>query len=220
MRWIARARRRLMINEQGISITELVVAIGMLSFVMVMIYGTMASGSNAVNGTEQRLINIGEARLVMATASKDIRTATRLTADTVPFLTADSHEVRFYANLNPTTGPKLVRIYVDANTQLVEEIIDPDVTSIPPAYTYTQNQPRRRFVGQYVANSAAEPIFTYKDADGNVLGPLPLNQTKRNQVRSVAVSLSIRKSTNLSVAATTLVNEVRLPNLGYTAVVG
>lgn len=192
---------------------------GLLSVVMVMIYATMASGSNAVNGTEQRLINLGEARLVMATASKDIRTATRLTADTVPFTVADSHEVAFYANLNPTTGPKLVRIWVDDQTQLVEEITDPDATSIPPAYTYTDNPPRRRFVGQYVANAADQPIFTYKDADGNVLGPLPLNQARRNQVRSVEINLSIRKSTNLSVAATTLVNEVRLPNLGYTAVI-
>lgn len=206
-------------NEDGISLTELIVAMGLLSVVMVMIYGTMASGANAVNGTEQRLINLGEARLVMGTASKDIRTATRLTADTVPFLVADTHEIRFYANLNPTTGPKLVRIYVDADTQLVEEITDPDSSSIPPAYTYNNNPPRRRFVGQFVANGASDPIFVYKDADGNALGPLPLSQAKRNQVRSVEISLSIRKSTNLSVAATTLVNEVRLPNLGYTAVV-
>jgi type II secretory pathway pseudopilin PulG len=206
-------------SEIGSSIFELVVAVGLLAVVLTVVYAALGSASAAVSGTDERLTNLGEARLLMSTASKDLRTATRLTADGEAFLLADSHAVRFYGNLNPTTGPKLIEITVDSQTQLVEAVTDPDADSIPPSYTYVDNAPRTRFVGRYVANAPDDPIFTYKDAGGNELGPTPLNATQRRQVRAVEIKLSIRKSTNLAVAPTTVVNEVRLPNLGYTVAV-
>ena len=49
----------------------------------------------------------------MAVATKDIRTAVRLSSTTSPFIKADDNEVMFYANLNLSTAcPKIVRISV------------------------------------------------------------------------------------------------------------
>jgi len=206
-------------DERGFSTVELAVAVGLLSLVLAVIYGALISATRAVEGADQRLTNLGEARLVMDTASKDIRTATKLTASGSAFVTAANNEIVFYGNLNPTLGPKRIRIYVDSNTHLVEEVTDPDSTSVAPNYTYTRNAPRRRFVGRYVANPTSTPIFTYFDAAGNALTPTPLDATRMLQVRSVGIRLMIRKSTNLKVAPTTVVNQVRLPNLSYTAVV-
>ncbi len=206
-------------DEGGFSTVELTIAIGMLAVVLAIVYGALMSATSAVNNTDQRLVNLGEARLVMDTASKDLRTATRLTASGSAFLTAAPNEVVFYGNLNPTLGPKKIRIYVDANTQLVEEVTDPDASSVAPNYTYDNNTPRRRFVGRYVANPADQPIFTYIDAAGNAISPAPLDDAQKMAVRAVGIRLMIRKSTNLHVAPTTLVNQVRLPNLSYTAVV-
>jgi len=44
---------------------------------------------------------------------------------------ANANEVRFYANLETVTGPKLVRLYVNTgNGQVIEEAIEP--TGAPP----------------------------------------------------------------------------------------
>ncbi|MFZ4585735.1 MAG: PulJ/GspJ family protein [Acidimicrobiia bacterium] len=206
-------------DQRGFTTVELAVAVGLLSLVMAVIYGAMISATRAVDGANQRLNNLSEARLVIDTATKDMRTATRLTASGSAFVTAKDNEVIFYGNLNPTLGPKKIRIYVDSNTQFVEEITDPDSTSVAPNYTYNLNSPRRRFVGRYVANPASAPIFTYLDAAGNTLSPTPLTAAQMLQVRSVGIRLMIRKSTVLKLAATTVVSQVRLPNLSYTAVV-
>jgi type II secretory pathway pseudopilin PulG len=206
-------------DERGVSMVELTFVVLLIGIILAIVYGALISSMNAVSGTDQRLTNLGEARLVMAAASKDLRTATRLNASGSAFITANANEVVLYGNLNPTAGPKKIRIYVDSQTQLVEEITEPDATSVAPDYTYNNNTPRRRFVGRYVANPTNQPIFTYYDAAGNALTPTPLDATKKMQVRSVGIRLMIRKSTNLRVDSTTVVNQVRLPNLSYTAVV-
>ena len=69
-----------------------------------------------------------------------MRTATRLQAGSSPFVLADKREVIFFANLNNdgtsgsvvNNGPRRVRIYVNVNNELVEEVIKPDASSVPP----------------------------------------------------------------------------------------
>lgn len=214
--------RRLRIRaraERGSSMVEVMVTCLLLSIVLAFVFGGVASLQNALAGTERRVVNLNEARVLMATSSKDLRTAVRLQAGTSPFLVADAREVRFYGNINPTTGPKYVRIYVDAQSQLVEEVTTPDVGSVPPNYTYT-GQPLVRFVGRYVANTAQQPLFRYYDQDGIELTSVPLSSADRLSVYSVKITMVIRKTTTLPIVATTLENRVRLPNLDYRVVAG
>ncbi|MCZ7526124.1 MAG: hypothetical protein M5U14_06930 [Acidimicrobiia bacterium] len=197
---------------------ELVTVVALLGLVLGFTFQGVVSMQRAAMGADQRVVNIGEARVLMATASKDLRTAVRLVAGTSPFEVADDTEVVFYANLDPVAGPKRVRIYLDGMTQLVEEVTPPDESSVPPEYTYTVGPTRIRFVGRYVANEPGQPIFAYYDVDGNALTGTPLSEEDRLKVRQVQITLSVRKSTSLQVKPTTLVNRVRLPNVDYTAV--
>lgn len=202
---------------------EMVMTVALLGLVMVTVYGGLWSMTDAVTGTERRLENLDQARVLMATTSKDLRTATTLQAGSAAFLLAADKEAVFYANLNNSgagvtcKGPRKVRIYVDAQTQLVEEVTEPDAPCVGPNYTYT-GTPSVRFVGRYVANVPAAPIFTYYDDEGNVLGPTPLSDVDRLKVRQVKITLAIRKETTYEVADTVLVNRVRLPNLDYQEV--
>ena len=43
---------------------------------------------------------------------------------------------------------------------------------------------------------------------------MPLSAANRLQVNAVGITLSVRQSTNFSVPYTTLINRVRLPNVG------
>lgn len=209
-------------GEDGQTLFELVCVVLILGMVLMVVYQGIDSMTASLGGTERRLVNLDEGRTLMAVATKDIRTATRLQAGTAPFVTADKREVIFYANLNNdggsgsvvNNGPRKVRIFVDPSSRLIEEVTKPDASSIPPNYTYS-GSPTRRFVGRYVANPTSSPIFRYFDTDGNELTPAPLSSANRLAVSSVQITLSIRRATAFPVANTTIINTVRLPNVDY-----
>jgi hypothetical protein len=209
-------------GERGQSLFEAVAVVGLLGVVLAMVYAGIANVTNAVTGTERRLVNLDEARTLMAVSTKDIRTATRLSAGTSPFVTADKTQLVFYGNLNSDqspVGPRKIRIYVDANSQLIEQVTKPDATSVAPNYTYNTNTPSNRYVGRYVANPASQPIFQYYDQSGNAIAA-PVTGSNLLAIYSVKVTLAIRKSTTYPVGVTTVVNQVRLPNVDYQQVVG
>lgn len=210
----------------GQTLFESITVVLLLGLVLGVVYQGIGSLGRAIDGTDRRLQNLDEARILMAVVTKDLRTATRLQAGTAAFALAAAREVVFYANLNNPagggvvqSGPRRVRIHVDGNDQLIEEVTQPDATSVPPNYTYT-GPATRRFVGRYVANPPGRPIFRYLDRNGAELGPAPLSADQRLAIRSVQVTLSIRRATTLPVAHTTLVNVVRLPNLDYQEAIG
>lgn len=206
---------------------ETLAVVMLLGIVLVVVYQGITSATTALGGTEKRLANLDEARTLMAVSTKDVRTATRLQAGTSPFLVADKRELTFYANLNNngtsgsvvTNGPRKVRIYVDATSQLIEEVTKPDAASVPPAYTYNGTS-TKRFVGRFVANAASQPIFRFYDTNGAELTTAPLSAADRLSVHSVQITLSIRRSTTFPIANTTLQNTVRLPNVDYQEMLG
>jgi hypothetical protein len=204
---------------------ELIATIALLSVVLVVVYEGIDSLTNAAMGTDTRLVNLNEARVLMGAASKDIRTAGRLQAGAAAFTVAKDNEITFYANLlpNPTVlAPRQIHIYVDSQNRLVEEVRAPDASSVAPNYTYTDpsNLPTIRFVGRYIANDAAHPIFTYNDINRAPITPTPLSAQNLLAIKSVQIQLMIRKSAYRNTGVSTLINTVRLPNIDYAAVIG
>jgi type II secretory pathway pseudopilin PulG len=212
---IQRFRRRLD-SESGVTLVELVVVIGLMSIVLGFVLQGFVSMQNAFVQGETRLENLDEARQLMDTVTKDLRTATSLTAGTDPFLIADSREIKYYANLNNSSGgPVLVHIYVRSDNALLEETTPPDASSVPPNYTYT-GSPVARLVGQYVSNTTT-PIFTYYDANGSTL-PTPLSSANQLLVQSIGITLQIKKVMAENIPGTTLTNQVTLPNVYLTVI--
>lgn len=210
---IQRFRRRLD-SESGVTLVELVVVIGLLSIVLGFVLQGFVSMQRAYVQDETRLENLDQARQLMDTVSKDLRTATSLTAGTDPFVLADSREIRYYANLNNTTGgPSLVHIYVRSDNALIEETTPPDASSVPPNYTYT-GTPTARLVGLYISNTTT-PIFAYYDANGAALAT-PVSLANQLTVQSIGITLQIKKVMAENIPSTTLINQVTLPNVYLT----
>jgi hypothetical protein len=198
---------------------EITAALVLLSIVMAFVYKSVDTTQYAIAGENARLVNLDEARTLMAVMTKDIRTATRLTAGTSPFLVGQDEEVTFYANLNNVTGgPRKIRIYVDSTSQLIAQSWAPDASSVAPNYTYT-GTPTARYVGRYVANATNQPIFEYYDVNGTKL-TTPLNAAGLLAAYSVKITLVVRKQTTLPLRPVTLINQVRLPNVNYQPVTG
>jgi len=203
-------------DERGqSSLAEMMVTVLLLGLVMTFVYKAIDTTQYAIAGETARLANLDEARNLMAVTTKDLRTATRLVPGTSPFVAASDNDVTFYANLNNTTGgPRKIRIYVDSSSELIAQAWTPDSGSVSPNYTYT-GAASPRYVGRFVANPAAQPIFTYYDLTGGQLPSGNLNAANLLAIYSVKVTLVVRKQTTLPLRPITLVNQVRLPNVDY-----
>jgi hypothetical protein len=211
-------RRRLR-GERGTTVVEMTATVILLSIVLTFVYKAIDTTQYAIAGETARLANLDEARTLMGVTTKDIRTATRLTAGTSPFTVGQNKEVTFYANLNNVTGgPRKIRIYVGTASELISQMWTPDASSVAPNYTYT-GTPVARYVGRYVANASNQPIFEYYDINGTKL-TTPLNAAGLLAVYSVKITLVVRKQTTLPLRPVTLVNQVRLPNVNYQPITG
>lgn len=214
-------------EEDGLTVNELAVTVLVFSLVVLFVTQGLIAVQNTVVGESHRLENLGEARTLMNVMSKDIRTATVLSADSSPFELAGPTEALFYANLNTTDLPNLVEISIDTTNPtapvLMERVTPPEdecvagTVELTPA-CYDEEPPSIRLVGQYVTNSVTNPLFSYYDLDGQPVGTpgQPLTDQEATEVRAVGINLSVRKSTNFAVPSTDLVNRVRLPNVYYT----
>jgi hypothetical protein len=219
-------------NERGASLVEITAVLFILGLVLATVYSTIWSGQHTVSDASERLRNLDEARSLMATITKDVRTAVRTEAGTSPFLKADKEEVVFYANLETTSAPKLVRVYVDAQDRLYEEVWTHDPTSVAPEYQFGGTSYRAipstcgtrctvRLVGHFVANTPTEPLFSFLADDGSLLTtPMEGSDTGLLSIKSVEIELRVKRNTNRNVNTTVIQNTVRLPNLEYSAVAG
>ena len=204
-------------DQRGPStIVEVMVTVLLLSIVMTFVYKSVDTAQYAIAGETARLVNLDEARTLMAVTTKDLRTATRLVPGTSPFVAATYNEMTFYANLNNTTGgPRKIRIYVDSSSVLIAQAWIPDAGSVSPNYTYTGTA-TPRYVGRYVTNTtSAQPIFQYFAQNSTTPMATPLSAADLLAVYSVKVTLVVRKQTTLPLRPVTLVNQVRLPNVDY-----
>ena len=165
--------------------------------------------------------NLDEARTLMAVTTKDIRTATRLQAGTSPFVQATNTDVTFYANLNNTTGgPRKIRIYVDPTKRA-------DRVGAEPGRRVGRAQLHVHRAGQAPRSSAATsptPSPRRSSRTTTTAGtPLPAPLTSSGSARGVLGEDHPRRSarpTTFPVADTTLVNQVRLPNVDYQQATG
>ncbi len=201
-------------DQRGTSLVESMITVALLGLVMATVFVGFESSRRTVMGTDDRLRNLDEARVLVAATTKDLRTAARLSAGTSPFVFANKNEVTFYANLGTTLAPKKVHIYIDASSRLVEEAWT--ATGVDPNYVYT-GAATIRLVGRYIANTSAQPIFTYLDDTGTALVGAPLSGPNLLAVKSVRISLQVRRTTAYDSPITTVMNQVRLPNLDYEA---
>jgi hypothetical protein len=151
---------------------------------------------------DHRLRNLEQARVMMAVVTRDLRTATT-------FTTASASEVVFLGNLNTSTAsapPRRIRLYVDGQGRLVEQVTESDPGSSPVTYN---GIPATRVLGTFVVNGTA--MFAYQTDTGTAT-------TTLNQIASVSVQLQVRMPSTYAPNPTTLSTSVWLPNVAAAKV--
>lgn len=219
-------------RQQGQSLIEMLVVVFILGLVLAAITGAFLVVQRSSDEIDNRFENTGEAQKLIAALTKDVRTATPLSAGTSPFLLAAKRQITFYGDLNYATGvdprfPNKIDLLIDSANPaapVLKEFIwvptnNGSTTDAAPIYTGASSPTSLRLVGQYVANAANDPIFRYYDADGTELipqtSPPGLSAADQLSVRTIKISLSVRKQTTRTVQPIRVESVVRLANVIY-----
>jgi prepilin-type N-terminal cleavage/methylation domain-containing protein len=205
-------RHRRGAGQEGFTLVELLVAMSVLALVLTLVYGAFKQLGGSVEGATDRIVNLDEARLLMDTMTKDLRTAVNPSSGIPAFATADDRSVIFYGNLN-STQPRKIEILVDANNKLVERVTLPSGSAPFTAASFS-GPAIVRVVGSFVSGTA--PIFRYVKTDGTEWNEsqTPLTATSDlESIGAVEVTIAIQKTSRQLTNPTTLTDRVRLPNI-------
>lgn len=166
-------------DRRGFTAAELLVAMGLSAVAAVIIYSVFFSTRNAYFDTRGVSEAQSDSRSVMGLLSQDLRSAgsdpRRIGLQRLPAADLASVRVQNDANGNGV---------IDAAGEPAEDVtwtFDPDNGTI----VRTTPQGAAALLG-----NVTDLQFTYLDAGGNALGPLPLSPENRNLVRAVDVSLT------------------------------
>jgi Tfp pilus assembly protein PilW len=201
-------------GQAGITVVEMVTVVALLSVVLALAFQSLSSYQRANAGSEARLRNLEEARLIMAVITRDLRTATEF--DTTRALSAG--DVTFAGHLGTTAAAATtttstttttaalpenwVRLCVDAQGRLLETIT---ALSGPAPSGSCAIAAGTRVVGQGIQVASGSP-FEFRDADGDPT-------TTHAEVASVAINLSVDLPSSAPAPPAVLSGWVFLPNI-------
>lgn len=165
-------------NRQGMTLVEMMISITVFAVVLGVVMGFMTQSGRSYNSTRNKVQYQQSMRAVISLLTREIR-STGCDPNNVGFdrfVVADDNSMRCQMDLNG----------------------DSDVTDQGPdesvSYTFdpaTLELSRDNGTGAIVImRNIDNVVFTYRDADGNVLGATPLNATDRLLIRYVDLFLT------------------------------
>lgn len=215
--------------EQGLTLTELLVAVVLLSLIMTMVVAFFSGANKAFNLNQTIDTNMRTASNVMGEMSKTLRAATNnpLAGSNTPapaFVQASATSVTFYAYVNLESSeqtPKQVRFSLNTTNNTIVETTWA-ATALAgglwsfPAVTTTPTSTRILGGPLLLAASGGPQVFTYLTGDGTVVpfastGSIPTTTVANIASVQVAVTLGSSSDAGKNVALSSIVG---LPNLG------
>lgn len=215
-------------KDKGFTLVEVLVSVFILGIVLAAVQGTLIMTQRTVGMDFVRVDQTQMGRTSMDAITRNLRTAvlpsqlngTCTGCDLAAFLKAEPYKVQFYANINNDSnivGPSRVTYEVTASGAL-QETIQPPNAHAPTDYNYQYCTPGTAGCVVKVRSLATgvqttSPIFTYYSKDGTTLGTAgTLSAADLAAVDSVDVLVSVKKSPNSTVPATSFTARVTLPN--------
>ena len=221
---------RLMRDDEGLTLMEMVVVTAILGVVLAMIQTTTITAQKDLAGSQSRLDQLQQSKLAMESISKVLRTSvlpsqlngTCTSCSSAAFINGDVRSVQFYANINNDSnvvGPSQVTYSVAADGTLTELVHGPNphaANDYNYQYTCTKGTTGCVITNRVLARKVdtTQAMFTYYDASGATLTP-PLGASALALVDSVDIVLKVKSSK--TAPAVTLTTRVTLPNADAVA---
>lgn len=221
-------RRPFRTEQSGLTIVELLVTLTILGVVLSALTAGAISLYRASFSVDIGTRNQNEARLAIAVVSRDIRAAAPVRPSTEPaFLVARPDEANFTANIDDSTRPQLIRLFIDDQSRLIEDASPPDPATDPETgLDWDTDAAVVRYIAAFVVNDTSLPLFRYLDVNGVELpysttacagpdgdvDPPCLVEADRRRVATVELSLTVSSDPSGREQPFTVAQRVRLPN--------
>lgn len=221
--------RRVLRQDDGITITELLVTMFVMSIVMAgtvaLVIGVQRTSAQNVARTDQ----VDVARFAAERMAQTLRTSVMqsqlgcagCTEDA--FILGENYRVQFYANIdNPgnSVGPSKVTYYTTSTgTGLVDLHQTVQIPDSPvPAYDGYRYTNAANIVDSVIARDVrvdtGTPLFSYYDGSGTALAPSggALTATQLANVLAIEVQVTVQEQVSNVAQPTTYVQRLMLPN--------
>lgn len=224
-----RARWRVVHDQRGISLIELLVAISLLSILLVVVSGLYVSTLRTVDLSRGLTGNTKNVSTAMNNITRTVRAGTAnpvdgATKNDPAFVVATQDNLVMYAYINLDSAaeqPVMIQLQVNrTNGKLIEKrwaAIGPvdGYWTFPNYLTATPKSTRT--IGE-VVSPANTVLFTYVGEDGanETVKTTNLDTDERRSIRQVKISLSVQSTLTNDRTKVTLQNTVGMPNLGFT----
>ncbi|HEY4267022.1 MAG TPA: prepilin-type N-terminal cleavage/methylation domain-containing protein [Galbitalea sp.] len=226
---IHRLRRARQINpDAGITLIELIVAMGILTVLSTIVIGTYASTVKVIGTASEVNVNSKEASNAMNEGARQIRAATSNPVSgsaandpAVVDATNESVVLYTYVNLQSTTTqlPEQVRLRVDPTTRQFKEDMWAGTQSSAGFWTFPlpSTPPKStRILAGYVASPTGTNPWTFTYMAGATALPVPatgFTLAQRNSITAIQLTLTVETNITTASQSVTLQNTVGMPNL-------
>jgi prepilin-type N-terminal cleavage/methylation domain-containing protein len=210
-------------GDEGMSLVELLVAMVVFSSLMAVVTATAIMTMQSSRNTDARNQDLGRIRLTLENMSKMLRTAAQppVPAGVTPpnaFISANARDVSFYGYNQPGAAPSIIRYYVNATNQLVEEVTPSTQCAWP--YTWNAASKKSRTLARSLTPNQAVFSFNAQPTTPSPQGsPLPTSGTPAAvgagdlvNVDNVLMTLSIDVPTSPDIPPTVGTTQVQLRN--------
>jgi hypothetical protein len=221
--------RRLHSDDAGLTLVELIIALGLTAVVATMIVSFFTTVTSSFMGDGLSTNNTSAASTGMKELSRVIRSSTNLPVQntTVPapaFLVAGASTITIDAYVDTTSAalaPVRVQFTVGPTGDLTETRWASTVIA-PGYFGFSAAVLSQRVVSRHIVTTAAmPPVFSYSDVTGAAI-VIPasgvLTAAQALTVAAVQIQLTVQADPLAQVAPVSLQNTVGLPNLGVTRV--
>ncbi len=222
--------RRALAREHGMSLVELIVAMGVFSLLIVLVVSMYVSSARSYNDQSGAMSNSRLASVAMNEVTRIVRAGTEIpvhgSAVNDPVFTyagAERLVMHSFIDAGTSTDPPPLRIEFSRNA--ANELVETRWTAYHVYSTYwafnTTSTYVRTIARSLLPPDSSVPLFRYYNKDGTLLTPASGASLTTAQIRNVAsvrVTMQVQADRSGRVAPVTIQNLVGLPNLGVARV--
>ncbi len=193
---------KLILNrEDGMTLTELTVALALTGVVLATAYLLLATGSRIVDSLQARDAAVSEGRIAMDRLTREIRQAYEASDGTGAFAVNQPRCCSFYVDLNHDRLPERLTYYVQGN-QLLRTMATP--TTIVPPYSFGAESSPVVIVSN-LSSGWSGSMFTYYNDTSSVVA-----STSPATVSAVDMRIVNQSTVGKSVASSDLSTWIRV----------
>lgn len=217
-------------DDTGMTLLELIVAMGIASILIAAVVATFTSVSRGFSDQQGAIDNSRLASTAMNEVTRILRSGTEIPKHDDPvndpvFEYAGAEKVVVHAFIDSTDAADPAPLKVQFARNSANELVETRWTAYRDHVTYwkfnaTSNY-SRTIARSLMPPVASSPVFTYFDKNGGVLTPASgasLTPAQITNVASVQVTMRVQADESGRVAPVMIQNMVGLPNLGVARV--